>query len=331
MVITDISLMLIVNILQNYVFNVTFGNDVVKLVCTIILCLILILFSKLQIVKMIVDKAYKMFCKLNYSYLSVICVLSLYIIADAISILNINNKIMIIILLMSSISFTISIIKFIKQRYEIITLKETNQLLIKNNDFYIKILNEYRVLKHNLIDQLLGIKSVANKNSKLLIDDIIKEYNSSFKNFGDINSIPSGINGIIYEKIYNFNKKNLKISINNKFKSKILDVISSRSYNVLCSAIGITLDNAMSFALKSKDKIIYLEFKEDDDEMIFKIMNTFKGSIDLDKIGEINYTSKKDGHGLGLYYLFEKKKVKTKTFINNNVFGVEIRIDKINK
>ena len=123
MVITDISLMLIVNILQNYVFNVTFGNDVVKLVCTIILCLILILFSKLQIVKMIVDKAYKMFCKLNYSYLSVICVLSLYIIVDAISILNINNKIMIIILLMSSISFTISIIKFIKQRYEIITLK----------------------------------------------------------------------------------------------------------------------------------------------------------------------------------------------------------------
>ena len=97
----------------------TFGNDVVKLVCTIILCLILILFSKLQIVKMIVDKAYKMFCKLNYSYLSVICVLSLYIIVDAISILNINNKIMIIILLMSSISFTISIIKFIKQRYHI--------------------------------------------------------------------------------------------------------------------------------------------------------------------------------------------------------------------
>ena len=76
-----------------------------------------------------------------------------------------------------------------------------NRNLLKNNEFYVILINDYRMLKHNLINQLLGIKSLANKKSKLLIDDLIEEYNANFVNTQDIKDAPHGLNGLIDDTI----------------------------------------------------------------------------------------------------------------------------------
>lgn len=57
-------------------------------------------------------------------------------------------------------------------------------------------------------------------------------------------------------------------------------------------------------------------------------MNSFKGQIDTDALGTIEYTSKSNGHGLGLYSLFNKKSLYITTSIKNNYFRSEIKVNK---
>ena len=50
--------------------------------------------------------------------------------------------------------------------------------------------------------------------------------------------------------------------------------------------------------------------------------------LDLESLGKINYSSKINGHGFGLFTLFEKRKLNITTNIKNNLFRVEISINK---
>ena len=59
---------------------------------------------------------------------------------------------------------------------------------------------------------MLGIKSVSSIKAKKLIDELIMEYSKDFRLNQNIKDIPYGLDGIIYEKIYNF-KNNKKLNI----------------------------------------------------------------------------------------------------------------------
>lgn len=121
----------------------------------------------------------------------------------------------------------------------------------------------------------------------------------------------------------------MKIQIDNNVKGKILDILGPKNYNLLCEALGVTLDNALESASQTKDKIIFLEFTETEKTVNIKVMNTFKGIIDTEKLGTIEYTSNKlNGHGLGLYSLFNKNTLYITTSIKNNFFRSEIKINK---
>ncbi len=327
-ILIDLSLMLILNILQNYIFFLPFNLSYIKPICTIVMSIIMILLSRSSKIKKLLSKAMRNYEKLNYSYINLFLILCLYFILGAMGIVNIQNKVMVPILTILAILFTLTIIKFVLNNYDILVLKETNDLLIKNNEFYLKLLEDYRILKHNLTSQLLGLKTVSNQKAKDLIDDLIKKYNDSFKTTNDMRNIPSGLTGIIYEKIYHFNHKELKVTVDNKVRNKVFDILSAHSYNMLCEAIGIILDNAMEAAVESKDKIIYLKFRESKESIKVTIMNTFSGTIDLEKLGTVNYTSKKKGHGLGLYSLIHRNRLQIKTSIKNNFFMNELLIEK---
>lgn len=330
LVIIDIFLMLILNIMTN-MFNLQFEAVIIKPICTVCLCAILYILSKVELVKKLISKAYNNFVKLTYSFVQLLFIIVLYFLLGAIGITNLNNRIMILILLISAILFGLTIIRFIITRYEILTLKETNLLLIKNNEFYMKLIEDYRILKHNLISQLLGIKTVSNKKAKLLIDELIKDYNENFLPTQNIKNVPSGLNGLVYEKVYNFNKKDINVFVENDLKCDIYNSITSRNYNLLCEALGITLDNAMDAAYSSKDKVVYLKFNEFEDRIIVTIMNSFNGELDLELLGTIKYTTKRQGHGFGLYSLMERNKLQIQNKIRNNVFIVKIIIYKKNK
>lgn len=215
----------------------------------------------------------------------------------------------------------------ISKNYKVMVLKLTNKLLEENNLTNKKVITEYSILKHNFESKLLGIKDVANKEAKTLIDDLLEDTNSSVYIKNDINAMPLGINGLVMGKLAKHEKSNVNISITNDITSNILDVVSPRSYNLFCESLGISLDNALESAKNTKEKLVYLEFKETDTEIKITVINTFSGGVDLDCLGEVNYTSKKKGHGLGLYSLF-RKNLNIKTSIKNNLFINDIAIKK---
>ena len=144
----------------------------------------------------------------------------------------------------------------------------------------------------------------------------------------DFKKLPSGINGIIFEKIYNIDSKEIKISVSNHIKNNIIEVVSARDYNLFCEALGVGLDNAIEAAKESKEKIIYIDIHDDDEKIILSIVNTFSGVIDLDELGNKNYTSKQKGHGLGLFSIFKFNAIKVSTYIKENKFFYQLKVNK---
>ena len=276
------------------------------------------------------NKIYKKMCKLNISINYILLVIVIFLCLGLISSNNINDKVIMTLFFAIGVIILAIIVMFVSMNYQIVTLKITNEILEKNNEVNQKAIYQFRILKHNLESQLLGVKTVANKKARELLDNLIKEYNESFYIKHDINSMPLGINGLVFDKLDKYNEDNIEISITNKIKSKILDTVGPRSYNLFCEALGVTLDNALESAKESKDKLVYIEFRENKEVIQMKIMNTFTGGIDLDKLGTVNYTSKSKGHGLGLYSLFGRKNLTITTSIKNNLFVNKIEVKKKN-
>lgn len=314
------------NLIKFYNLNI----KVYKSIASILMATLLVIIGKMpnviQQLKNLVKKMSKVNIKTEYILTIVVVFLGLGLISSN----HMMNKIMILIYFSIGLLILVIIVLLISMYYQIVTLKMTNEILEKNNEVNQKAIYQYRVLKHNLESQLLGVKTVANKKARELLDNLIKEYNESFYIKHDINSMPLGINGLVFDKLYKYNEDNIEISITNKIKSKILDTVGPRSYNLFCEALGVTLDNALESAKESKDKLVYIEFRENKEVIQMKIMNTFHGSIDLDKLGTVNYTSKSKGHGLGLYSLFGRKNLTITTSIKNNLFVNKIEVKKLN-
>ena len=110
--------------------------------------------------------------------------------------------------------------------------------------------------------------------------------------------------------------------------SDLFDVLTPRKYNKLCETLGICLDNAVSASSKSKEKILQIVILENEKNVVIKVTNTFNSSLEIDKLGSLNYTTKKNGHGIGLYSLFGRKDVTLKSSIINNLFESQITIKK---
>lgn len=264
--------------------------------------------------------------KQNFSYLKIgyilLLIISLtYTLMESILNSTANNSLIIFISLVMPL-----IILYINKEYNNFALNQTKNNLIKSNEFYVDVVNDCKILKHNIIHQLNGVKSVANEKSIKLIDDIISQYSNIPTD--NLKRMPVGINGIVYEKIYNYNHKEIRMGIENNIESDIFDNLSPRSYNLLCEALGVLLDNALEATLKSNEKIVMLDMTEQNEYYSIKIINTFINGLDLEKLGSINYTTKEKGHGVGLFSLIGRKKIKIKTSIINNLFQNEIYITK---
>ena len=78
----------------------------------------------------------------------------------------------------------------------------------------------------------------------------------------------------------------------------------------------------------NKYQIRDLEFTEDDNKLMLKIINSFSGMIDIDELGKKNYTSKKTGNGLGLFSILKYKPIKLNSSIKDNKFICVIRVNK---
>lgn len=201
------------------------------------------------------------------------------------------------------------------------------KFLQENITNYEKIADEYSELKHNLNNDLLAIRSVADNKTIKIVDEKIKKYNKNYSWISDIGKIPKGIQGILYLKMSEVKKQGINLEVNSK-TSSIIENINPQDYTALCDILGICMDNAIEAALDSKEKSIFISIFEEDYKLNIQIMNTFNSKIDLQKLGLKNYSTKNRKGGIGLNYINKMKKqnISIKKEIINNIFIISIKV-----
>ena len=246
----------------------------------------------------------------------------------AIAVNNISNSPFVIYLLTLALLLTTIFVLFYSRKYQIYNLSNTINILLENNKFYSNLNLDFREFKHNLVHKLDGLKLYSNEKSILLIDDIISDCCNLTKNTKELDKLPIGLSGYIYQKIYQYDYSALNILIDNNIKSDLFNVLSPRNYNKLCEVLGVLLDNAIQASIDSKSKILYISSEENDKNLEINIKNSFSSQIDMEKLGNVNYTTKGQNHGIGLFSIFKNKDVKTNIKINNDIFESIVLVKK---
>jgi len=259
--------------------------------------------------------------KINYIEIVTITIIFLNIITNLLT-KNLNNR-YIVFLAISSILFIILCYNIIiNDKYHISELKELNNNLKLSHKAYSSTIDECRELKHNLKNDLLTIKSLIPNKYQDCINELLLKYNKKYEWISKIDDIPEGIQGVIYLKSNEAKKKKIKMYIDVKDNIKEIN----KDYFSLCSVLGIVLDNAIENCSKSKGKTISVFIKNIGNELNIEVINVFSNKVDLDKIGNKNYSTKKIKSGIGLNYIkkLRKKNLSVNYNIINNLFITKI-------
>ena len=292
-----------------------------KFVFSILMILPSYLIASIEKVKIIASLIEKLFKKsiIWIFFIMLFLIVTLIIAYENISNLSIENYFANIVLL---IIFTILVLMIIINQYRINKEINNTKILLDFMSEYEKKIDEDRINRHEMLNNLLILKSYNNKNSKTFnstLDSFIDLYNKSNVRIKNIYKLPSGLKGIIYYKINQIKNENISININiSKQLTNAFEKLNNKTYVIVCKIIGITFDNAIEASIKSKEKVINFEAYEEGDNIVIEIINTFNGKVNLNKINERNYTTKGKGRGLGLYIV--QRLVKNNSNINLNQF-----------
>lgn len=186
-------------------------------------------------------------------------------------------------------------------------LEKREEILLnfmKKNEY---VIDRDRMIRHDMLNDLLVLKSFENKNSKECLDwldTLIKNHKSASPNMiKNIHKLPSGLKGIIYYKIYDMEKEKIKVITNiSSLAIEKLDKTNGKDFTKICKVLGILLDNSIEAAKESVKKIISIDIYDRKESTYLEIVNTanFK-DVDIKKINEKHYSSKGKNRGYGLY------------------------------
>lgn len=241
--------------------------------------------------------------KKNVLVIISICLIAFFIV-DVTYIMNVNGKLYytnIVVLICFMVIICIAIYNYMRMEKEI----EKTETLLNFMSKYEETIDKDRTNRHEMLNNLLMLKTIENKNSKEyenILDDLIKEYDKSGNSIKNIYKLPTGLKGLFYYKLNSIDNINLNVNIS----KKIVDIskkISRKDYVVLCKALGILLDNAIEASLKSKDRYIGIEVFDNKDEYTIIVDNSCKDKVNINKINNKNYSTKGKKRGLGLYIL----------------------------
>ena len=95
---------------------------------------------------------------------------------------------------------------------------------------------------------------------------------------------------------------------------------SPRRYNVLVEKLVVSLDNAIEASLNSKNKVVIINLYDDEDNIYIEIKNSFAHNLDIDNLGNLNYSTKGKRRGLGLFSILRDNEASLKVKVVNNYF-----------
>ncbi len=298
-----------------------------RIILTFIVLIMFIFLGHAKRFKKIINSLFVKVKKINFFDFALVAFAIFVILVGMAIFLNLDNLDLSILLMAIILLLGFSFILLIRVRINLIENEKFLKLLKKNNEFYLKIEDENRIFKHNLMAKILSIKSVSGKKARELIDDFLKSFNKNIDFSIHIQDMPYGLNGIIYEKIYPYIGK-LHIKIDNKINFDIFTKLKPRRYNVFVEKMIIALDNAIEASLNSVEKLLVINLYFEDESIIMDIKNTFSTNLNLEELGKVNYSTKSNKdyklHGLGLFSALRNNEVTMSIKIVNNLFITRI-------
>lgn len=207
-----------------------------------------------------------------------------------------------------------------KMNTEYVSIEKYNAL----SDKYNEESKDYRDMRHNLLNDLLAIKT--SKFNDEVIDRMVRKYKKSYQIDDSLKTNEFGVNGILDIKMKNARMLGVKIAYN-KTLNDLTKFYEKVDYLKLCEAIGIVMDNAIEAVMDLEEKIVYVDI-DDTDGFHMKIINKFSNAVDIDQMFINNYSTKKRSSGLGLNYLYglKSKGINTKINIVDDTFIVSIDV-----
>lgn len=282
------------------------NNNFYNLLANVLISILSIIIVNIGFIKKLICKFINIFDRnrklLNYLYIFIV-MLYLIVLKNGFELILKSNY-YINILFMFSIIIVIVIVLRNESKYE--QLKEENKQMLNYVTKYEKIITAQGKTNHEFKNQLMVIRGYAQMHSDKIfeyIDEIVKDSNKAGSSYliSQLNNFPDGgIKGLLYYKLSIMEDENINYTINvEKGVKSGLKSLSTGNYKNITKILGVLLDNAIDASKKSKHKKINISVIKDNKNIIFKIYNTYKGKIDIEKVGT-GYTSKGKGHGYGL-------------------------------
>ena len=192
-------------------------------------------------------------------------------------------------------------VQFIKNKNK----EKEQEILLNTMNQYEIILDKDRENRHEMLNNLLVLKSFKNKGSKefeKILQDIINEYqNKKTSTYSELYKLPSGIKGIVYYKLNNIIDSDIKFkTLITKESYERIESLETESYYNVCKILGILLDNAIEACEESDDKEILIDIYNEEKMTNIYIENTYRGKINIDEINKKGYSTKGKNRGLGL-------------------------------
>lgn len=272
---------------------------------TLLITFLTSLFCKLKFVRKFSDLIINL-SKNNYVNVLVISLIILFIVilSTKLSLEYDYEKFLFNLLLLSVFLFFI-VFAFIKNHLAQ-KEKQEKETLLEFISEYEKIIDENRINKHEMLNNLIILRSFEDKNTEeynKVLDDLIVTYdNNSDACIKNISKLPTGLKGILYYKTNDMRNKNINLNVNiSKRVSSPLEKLPLDEYVILSRIIGIVMDNALEASIKSKEKFVMIEVFEQNDNVIIIIENSYNNKVDVNDLKKKNFSTKGKSRGLGLY------------------------------
>jgi len=329
-VVIDILLALMVSIVGFSNFITKCSNDsIYKLMYSSVYGLVLYLSLYIKVWHKFLNKIHKSLNNSKVFYITITIILLAVEITTIFTLMNNNNSKEVI---LSCILVGLFIIGLIYLQYSAIRkhdLKQQNEKLIIQSDSLYKILNNYKLFKHNINHELKLIESVGNSKVKSIIKDYLAEHSEiAPDNMKDLDKVPGSLKNIIYSKLLENIDLKYDVFIDNLLDNDPFENLSTHKMSVLYQCIGIALDNAIEATSEDKNGFVYIKFSSENDYIEIVLENKFHGNINVDELCNYGVTTKKNHMGVGTQYLVTQNVIKTEIKIRDDVFVVSLRIKK---
>lgn len=282
------------------------NNLFLNLIVNIIISILTVIISNIPFYNNILNKILRLFKKnknlINYLYIFIV-ILYLITLKNGLElILKYNYYVNILFIIIVVIILTI----IIRNEFKYDKIKDEYKNMLNHVTKYEKIITDQGKANHEFKNQLMVIRGYAQMNSPKLIeylDSVIEDSKKTHSSYliSQLNKFPAGgIKGLLYYKLSTMDDENIKHELNVESGVKIrLDTLGTETYKNITKVLGVLFDNAIDACKKSKDKKIIIDVVKKTNLVTFSIYNTYKGKIDMDKIGT-GFTTKGSGHGYGL-------------------------------